>query len=211
MLAKTTSKLTAQKLRLVLIASIFLLLALAVTIFIFVRSMLAEYAAEVQKVSDTAASSSKNLSTLSILKTKLAEEQEAVERAKNLVAESKSYAYQDQIIKDLNTFASKAGITIAGFQFNNDALTPPAGGAAAAPAPTPAPEGGTAPVVVNGLKTVSVAIDLKSPVKYENAMEFVHMIEQNLTKMQLAGISMAKDPLTNNVTVSALNIGVYVR
>ena len=208
MLTKTTSKLTAQKLRLILIASIFLLLAAAIAVFILVRGMLAGYAVEVQKVSDTAASSGKNLSTLGVLKTKLAEEQEAVERAKNLVAESKSYAYQDQIIKDLNTFASKSGITIAGFQFNNDAFAP----SGTAPAPAAAPTAGAAaPTTVNGLKTVSVAIDLKSPIKYENAMEFVHMIEQNLTKMQLAGISMSKDPASNNVTVSSLTIEVYVR
>lgn len=214
MLKKSTSSLTAQKLRLLLIASIFLILLLTVGIFVYARSVLAAYSADVQKVSETAASSSKNLSALNTLKTKLADNKEAVERAKNLVAESQSYAYQDQIIKDLNTFASKSGVTISGFQFNSEAA-----GAAPAAAPnttttaTPAPttaDGATA-APAGGLKTVSASINLKSPVNYKNIMNFVHMIEQNLTKMQLTGIALNKDSASNNVSVNSLTVEVYVR
>ncbi|MBI3889876.1 hypothetical protein HY312_04910 [Candidatus Saccharibacteria bacterium] len=216
MLKKSTSSLTAQKLRLLLIISIFFILLLTAGIFAYARSVLATYSSDVQKVSDTAASSSKNLSALNTLKTKLAENKDAVERAKNLVAESQSYAYQDQIIKDLNTFASKSGVTISGFQFNSEAT----GAAGATPAATPsttttatpAPAaGGAATAPTGGLKTVSASINLKSPVNYKNIMNFVHMIEQNLTKMQLTGIALNKDTASNNVSVNSLTVEVYVR
>lgn len=215
MLKKTTSSLTAQKLRLLLIASIFLILLLTAGIFVYARSVLAAYSADVQKVAETAASSGKNLSALNTLKTKLAENKDAVERAKNLVAESQSYAYQDQIIKDLNTFASKSGVTISGFQFNSE-VAGAASGATTAPAPntTTAPTtagGATTASPTSGLKTVSASINLKSSVNYKNIMNFIHMIEQNLTKMQLTGIALNKDSTSNNVSVNSLTVEVYVR
>ena len=216
MLKKTTSSLTAQKLRTLLIVSIFLTLLLTIGIFIYTRGIIAGYAADVQKVSDTATSSSQNLNALNTLKSKLAEDKVAVERAKNLVAESQSYAYQDQIVKDLKTFATKSKVTISGFQFNSEA-TGTAGAAGATPAPAAAatPAAGTAaptaPAAASALKTVSVSINLKSPLPYKDVMNFIHMIEQNLTKMQLTGIAFNKDTASDNVTVNALTIEVYVR
>ena len=200
---------TAQKLRTLLIVSIFLIVLLTAGLFVYARSILAGYAADVQKVSDTAASSSRNLSALNTLKTKLAEDKDAVERTNNLVAESRSYAYQDQIIKDLKTFASKSKVTISGFQFNNEQAGATGTGAVASPNVTPPTD--TSAVPTNGLKTVSVSINLKSPMAYRDIMNFIHMIEQNLTKMQLTGVAFNKDTNSDNVTVNALTIEVYVR
>lgn len=211
MLKKSTSSLTAQKLRLLLLGSIALLILAAAGIFVYSRGIIAQYAADVEKVNATAELSSRNLSALSTLKTTLAEDKEAVERTRNLVAESQSYAYQDQIIKDLTTFANKSGVAIAGFQFNEAAAA--AGGAAATPAPTAAAPGvaGAGPTQITGLKTVSVSVNLQSPMKYKDIMDFVHMIEQNLTKMQLTGITMSRDSDSSDVTVSALTVEVYTR
>ena len=212
MLKKTTSNLTAQKLRLLLLGSMALLIVIAGAIFIFTKGMLAQYAADVEKVSNTAESSSKNLTALSMLKTKLAEDNDAVERTRNLVAESQSYAYQDQIIKDITTFAQKSGVSISGFQFNSE-NTATAGSAATAQsqAGTSAATGQATTPQVSGLKTVSVSVNLKSPLEYKDIMDFVHMIEQNLTKMQLAGITMNRDAASDKVSVSSLTVEVYTR
>lgn len=209
MLKKSTSNLTAQKLRLLLLGSIALLIIAATVLFAYARGVIAQYAADVAKVNATAELSSRNLSSLSTLKTKLAEDKPAVERTRNLIAESQSYAYQDQIIKDLSTFASKSGVSIAGFQFNEAA--PGTAGATATPAPAAATPGAQAPVQISGLKTVSVSINLKSPMAYKDIMDFVHMIEQNLTKMQLAGITMTRETESSNVSVSSLTVEVYTR
>lgn len=212
MLKKNTSSLTAQKLRTLLIASIFLIVLLTTGLFVYARGILAGYALDVQKVSDAAKSSGDNLNALSTLKTKLDDDKAAVERAKNLVAESQSYAYQDQIIKDLKTFASKSGVTISGFQFNSESSAAGSAGTASPNVtPTPTAADGTTPTVATGLKTVSVSINLKSPMAYTDIMEFIHMVEQNLTKMQLAGITLNKDTTSNNISVSSLTIEVYVR
>lgn len=207
MLKNPTSSLTAQKLRIILIAGIFLLIAVAGVLFFFARNVLATYSVEVQKMTATAESSSENLNALNTLKTKLAEDAESVERAKSLVAESQSYAYQDQIIKDINMFASKAGVGVSGYQFNSESGAAGGGTTAAAPADATAQAAPT----VSGLKTVNVSVNLASPVKYESIMHFINMIEQNLTKMQLAGISLAKDEQTNGVTASSLTLEVYVK
>jgi hypothetical protein len=218
MLKKTASSLTAQKLRIILVATIFLLIALAGVVFFFARNTLDTYAADVHKMTKAAESSSQNLAALNSLKAKLAENKEAVERAKSLVAESQYYAYQDQIIKDINTFAAKSGVAISGYQFNGEATA--GAGAAPAAAPTPAAgapvEGGAATATpgatVSGLKSTSVAITLDKPLSFEQIMRFVNMIEQNLTKMQLAGVSIAKDPESSNgVAVNSLTIEVYVK
>jgi hypothetical protein len=209
-----SSRLNAQKLRSILIVTIFLIVIVAAALFVYGRHTLDGYATEVKKVNETVASSNQNLSALNTLKTKLAENSDAVDRTKNLVAESKSYAYQDQIIADLNAYAKQANVAISGFEFNTvDASTPGSTGAATPSAP--APSTGAAPTtpapVVGGLKTTSVSVTLKSPLPYKNVMKFTHMIEQNLTKMQLTGISFNKDQAKENVTVDALTIEVYIK
>lgn len=206
MLKKTVSGMTAQKLRLLLLAGIVTLVLIAGAIFWLVRGHLLGYALQVQQSTAEASSSTQNLATLENLKTQLAQDADTVERTKNIVAESKSYAYQDQIIKDINTYADRSGVSVSGYTFNTN--TP-----AAAPSSTTAaaPQAAAGTKTVNGLKSVSVSVNLKSPVKYENVMNFVHSIEQNLTKMQLAGISLTKDPTSDNVTASALTIEVYTR
>ncbi len=211
MLKKSISNLSAQKLRMLLFVTILCIIALSAGIFVYTRGVLTTYASEVQEVNEIAALSSQNLSSLATLQQKLATNKEAVERTKNLVAESKSYAYQDQIIKDINTFAAKTNVSVTGYQFNGDissASTTAASGAATQPATDTT--GQTAET--SGLKTISVALSLKSPVAYKNVMEFIHLIEQNLTKMQLTGIAFAKDiESPNNLSVSSLTVEVYTR
>ncbi|OGL32527.1 hypothetical protein A3E76_00555 [Candidatus Saccharibacteria bacterium RIFCSPHIGHO2_12_FULL_44_22] len=209
---KKATRLSAQRLRLLLIASIVAVVAITSVGFYFVRIQLMDYAESVHISTLTAQTSDKNVANLEILKTKLAQDTDTVERTGRVVADSKSYAYQDQIIKDLNQYASKAGITISGYTF----------GAATTGATTPAPapatnESGepTTPSVTTPVtaapKSITASVNVKSPTSYAKLMNFVHLVEQNLTKMQLSGISMTKEETAGNVTVSALNIEVYVR
>lgn len=201
---------TAQKLRMLLLASIIGLVLIAGAVFWLIRGHLMTFAHEVQQSNAEANSSTQNLATLEHLKTQLSQDADTVERTKNIVAESKSYAYQDQIIKDINTYASRSGVSVSGYTFSAD--TGATAGTAVTSTPPAASTQATAGAkTVTGLKSVSVSVNLKSPVKYESVMNFIHSIEQNLTKMQLAGISLTKDPTSDNVTASALTIEVYTR
>lgn len=208
MLKKQVSGLTAQKLRLLLLVGIALLIILSATGFWLLHKQLVGFAEQVRATTATAAASTQDLTNLQSLKTKLAEDADTVERTKNIVADSQYYAYQDQIIKDINTYASRAGVIITGYTFNSQtANTTP--GASQSAASTPAAT--TAPQAVPGIKSVSVSVAIKSPVKYSSMMNFIHAIEQNLTKMQLAGVSITKDTQSDNVTANSLNLEVYTR
>jgi hypothetical protein len=56
-----------------------------------------------------------------------------------------------------------------------------------------------------------VSITLKTPIIYNNMIRFIKSIEQNLTKMQLSKISLAKDAASGGVTSEALTLEVYIR
>lgn len=206
MLQKQVSGLTAQKLRLLLICSILLLILIGGTAFWYVNQQLTGFANQVRVTAATANASTADLTNLQSLKTQLAEDADTVERTKNIVADSQSYSYQDQIIKDINTYANRAGVTITSYTFMTD--TPSAAGGQRAEV-----SGQSSTKAVAGLKSVGVAIAIKSPVKYTNIMNFIHAIEQNLTKMQLSGISLTKDSQaqTDNITAGTLTIEVYTR
>ncbi len=206
MLKNSVSGLSATGLRIVLFVSMFLLVALGSVAFWFGCQQLTKYSLEVSSVNAQVASSTENLATLKKLEAYLATNNDAVNRAKGVVAESTSYQYQDKIIEDINTYARRAGIGIAGYSFAGGgaagAATTPSASTADTAAPTP---------TATGLKSTNVSVTLKSGTSYESIMRFIHFIEQNLTKMQLSGVSLAKDQQTNEVTSNALTIEVYTR
>jgi hypothetical protein len=202
---KQTKKLSAPQLRLALIGLIVFLIGLSAVGFWFFREQLITYANTVNQSSAAASSSSEDISKLQRLKQELSDDKVAVTRAKSIVADSQYYQYQDQIIEDINAYAKSAGVTVTGFTFNNEGAT----GSVASPA-SPATVG-AAPVPV-GLKTTSVIITVKNPVKYQAIMNFLHSIELNLTRMEITGISIAKATADNSaVTVNPINIEVYTR
>lgn len=200
---KQTKNMTPTKLRLILLGSIVLLLGLSIISFWFFRVQLVNFAQQVHDDSAAATVSSSDLSRLQELKFDLNNESVAVTRAKSIVADSKYYSYQDQIISDITSYASKSGVSITSFAFTSDS----AQGSVAATAPVK-PVG---PAVPAGLKTISTTITLKSPVNFQALMNFVHALEVNLTHMQLTGISIAKGSGKDDVTVNPLTVEVYTR
>jgi hypothetical protein len=121
----------------------------------------------------------------------LSNNKEHIEKAAAVVAETKTYQYQNQIVADVNQFASIAGVTVLGFDF---------------------PVQTTAKPAAKGVKTIQATVTLQNPVPYENYLRFLKLIEQNLTKMQITDISITPDEKVigriNNPTVG---LQVYVR
>src|SRR3989344_4531964 len=91
------------------------------------------------------------------------------------------------------------------------AITSEAGTAGTATATTPAPAANPTGSAASGIKSTTASITLAGENKYENIMNFIHYIENNLTKMQLSGVSLSKGKEGNNITVSALTIEVYLK
>ena len=195
--------LTATSLRLMLSISLLLIGALGIALFSLANKQLKGVAVDVSHtVADSNASQS-NLQNLQKIKQYLASKQDVVQRAESIVAESRSYEYQNQIINDLNDYAARAGIGITSIDFT---------GATPGATNTTTPGTTTAPsTVVNGVKSTFISVTLKNPVDYVGVLRFLKSIEQNLTKMQVTNIGLSKTAGSNGISSSVLNIEVYVK
>lgn len=195
---------TAVRLRLVLLSILGLLVVIATIIGFFGTQYLQGQATVIQQVVYDAANGDQKLLRVQELAAQLDNNQEAVARAQQIVAESKSYQYQDVIIKDLQAIAKRANITISNFDFTASS--------------TQANKSGSkAPVATSssGLRSTMVNISLDNPVNYRNLLTFLHYIEQNLTKMQVASVGLSgvtgSEGGGNDVTTNTLTIEVYIR
>lgn len=187
--------LTATRLRLMLSISLGVITLIAAGIFAYADNQLRQLAIETNHKAIDANASRDNLSTLEKIQDILANEQSVIDRASSIVADSKSYQYQDQIITDLNAFAGKHGVTITNVDFAQNT------------APSTAPSSAIA-----GLKSTSVVITLKNPVDYNKLLRFIAAIEQNLTKMQVSKVGLSRGGASGSeVSSDALTIEVYIR
>ncbi len=202
---------TAVRFRLTLLISLILAIIVVVGVVIYGVGLLNSYATTVNEQVRTTATSTERESTMRAQITQLEEYRPAAERAKQIVADSQQYQYQNTIIQDISRFANRAGVQIESYDFTAaaDAATSPA------PAQPPASVDPTSPTpaapAAGNLRSTFVNVTLKSPVDYRNFITFLHYLEQNLTKMQIANLSLSKDGETSGVVPNSLRIEVYVR
>lgn len=208
--------LTPVKLRVILSLCLVVLCVVGIGLFTVGYGKLKTFATSVQDVADQAQASQSSVQDLIATKQFLAQNSEAVDRANQLVAESKSYVYQDQIISDLNKYASEAGLSITNITFTDATTTavsspsstpPPAATGTAAGAPTTA----AAPA---GVKSMTASVTIKNPTSYLSMLNFIHLVEQSLFRMQISqiGISASNDSSSpGQVSSDVLTIEVYVR
>ena len=192
---------TATQLRLLLSVSMFVIAVLAGVGFVLVNSQLKEYAIQVSHVAADASASRDNLQNLQTIEKQLKDDQDIVQKTNSIVAESQSYQYQDQIITDINNYASRSGIGITDINFSSQTASNTTPGAT-----TPSTQ-----IIPSGVKSSSVVITLKNPVNYDSMLRFIRSIEQNLTKMQVSRINLSRDTSTAGVTSDVLTLQVYVR
>ncbi len=199
--------LTASRLRLILSIGLLLLIAAGVGGFIYLRGLLVIKADEAASVAAKAASSTSRLQALQNAKTTLDNNASIVEKANSMVASSHNYGYQDQIISDLRSIATQAGVQISATDFAS------VSGATAAPQP-----GQTAtPVIVlpGGVKQIKLTVTLKGPVRYDHLVAFLHYVEQNTLKMEIQKVSITNTNTPSGgysmVNVDALTLGVYIK
>lgn len=184
-------------------ATIGLLVIVGVGGFFFFQKYLASVATEVNGSNAKAAATSQDVAQLQRLKTEMADNQVAVTRAASVVGDSKSYQYQDQIINDLSSYAKAAGFSIRSFTFADPANGAATSGGSAAPAP--------ATTTASGLKVSTVTVTLPEGLSYATVMTFLKSIEQNLTKMEVNGVTFSVDHVSGKITTQPIVIGVYTR
>jgi len=215
---KAKSKLTPVRLKIILIIAMITMLSLGVGGFYLAFTMLTDRAASVsQKVAEAEASED-SVTELQQLETRLKELEETRRRTESITAGISSYQYQDQVIRDLNRYASQAGLRISQFTFEDVATASTAtpgrtGGGAPAPSTstTAGPPAANTPASSAGLKTATVNISLEQPVSYLNLLRFVKSIENNLTKMQLSGLALSPGENRDLVSTDSLTIEVYIK
>lgn len=202
--------LTPTKLRVLLAAGLFLITAAAVGITYGAEQQLLIIADSVSKTSAEATASRNNIQALQDLKNTLAKLQEVLMRADSIAASSQNYNYQNQIISDLNTYATRSGVTITNIDFAGSTAagsssTPSTGGTSSSGTATPT---AAAP---GGLRTATISVTLKNPVDYKTLLEFFNMLEQSVPKLQISKVNLSKASTGSGVTTDVLSIEVYIR
>lgn len=202
---------TPAKLRLLLICALVLLALLGSGLFIVSRDIIAKAADGTKAKAEEAQKSTQNLSSLMKMEVELKKYDNSIDRASLIVAESKSYKYQDEIIRDITTLAKNHKIDITGIAFTSTSAPSAAASAPATPAVSGAatPAGATAS---GGLKSVKANITLKNPIEYKDMLDFIYAIQQNLTKMKIKSVGLSKtSDKPSMVNSDALTIEVYIK
>lgn len=200
---KLTNKATTLRL-LLIIALALILLGIGVGFYLGYSS-LKSVASETSKAQSEADASDQKLTQLQNTKLELEKNADIVKKAEQVVAESKSYQYQNQIINDLTTYANQSGMAIKSFTFS-DSSSDSSGQA------TQEQESGTS---IPNVNSVMVTVELGGDISYLATLNFVHLIEQNLTRMQISDLSLSGGDTGQQdgaqEQTQTLNIEVYVR
>lgn len=158
----------------------------------YIHQRLSEYVMQVDHLKTDTEINQQGIDNAQRLRRTLDQNKDNVARAAAIVADTKYYEYQDQIVKDVTSYASASGLTVLGFDFSTATSSKSSS--------------------IKGVKSMVANISLQNPVQYTNYLHFLKLIERNLTKMQVTQIDISND-LKNPGAISSpiLTIEVYVR
>ena len=193
--------LNASIARIVLSLLLLIILSAMVGLVIFAYSFLSKTSEEVGKMQTEATAVDAKIQSLLASKSQLDRNSDTVKKAKNIVSESKLYQYQNQIIQDLNTYADRAGIPIKSFSFQNEPTT-------SAKTATSSKQTSSSPA---GVKSTFVSIQLGDHIDYTKFLHFLSLIEKNVTRMQLSGVSISRGANNHEISIQSLEVKVYTR
>ena len=198
----------AVTMRIVFALSLVLILVGMGVVVYFGYTMLQDTAEEVSKVQTEAKAVDAKVQNLARLEKEMEKYKDSVAKAQQLVAETRQYQYQNQIINDLTTYASQSGVGIAGFTFASGSA-----GSKSSSGSSSASGAGSSTGASTGAgpKSIKVSVRLNEKTDYMALLRFMHLIEQNLTRMQIASVSMSKTEGTGQVNTQTLEVEVYVR
>lgn len=189
----------AVTMRIVFALSLVLILVGMGGIVYFGYTMLQGTAEEVSKIQTEAKAVDAKVQNLARLEKEMEKYKDSVAKARQLVAETQQYQYQNQIINDLTTYANQSGVGIEGFTF------------ASGSAGSKSSSGSSGANSGAGPKSMKVSVRLGEKTDYMALLRFMHLIEQNLTRMQIASVSMSKAEGVGQVSTQTLDVEVYVR
>lgn len=157
----------------------------------FGQTMLSSFVTETNHLEIDAEVIEEDIRNAKRLTAELNKNSENIKRAADIVAQASSYQFQDQIVTDINSYATAASITVLGIEFQPSA--------ASAKSKT-------------SLNIVSADIILLNPIPYDNYLKFVRLIEKNLTKMQITQLDITTDLInTGKISAPTLKLQVYTQ
>lgn len=158
----------------------------------YIHQRLSDYVVQVDHLKIDSEISQQDIENAQKLQHALDENKDSVARAAAIVADTQYYEYQDQIVKDITSYASASGITVLGFDFSASSSSKTSS--------------------IKGIKTMVATIALQSPVSYTSYLQFLKLIERNLTKMQVTQVDISNDLKTpGSINSPVLTMEVYVR
>jgi hypothetical protein len=181
---------TATKLRYVLAGLIVVLLGGFGAGTWWVQGILAEKVRETEHAKIDAELSATEVQQLKQLDKQLEEQEDVVQRAKQIAASSAQYQYQDQVIQDVSNYAARYGIQVSTFDFSSKT---------------------TSSSTAGGAKKTPFTVTLKGPLSFVTYMRFLRDIEGNLTKIQVTSMTLAPDKDPNNITNPSLSCEVFLK
>ncbi|QHU92376.1 hypothetical protein GWK76_03625 [Candidatus Saccharibacteria bacterium oral taxon 488] len=198
----------AVTMRIVFALSLVLILVGMGGIVYFGYTMLQGTAEEVSKIQTEAKAVDAKVQNLARLEKEMEKYKDSVAKARQLVAETQQYQYQNQIINDLTTYANQSGVGIAGFTFTSGSAGAKSNSGSSGTSGTNNSSGSNSAA---GPKSMKVSVRLNEKTDYMALLRFMHLIEQNLTRMQIASVSMSKAEGAGQVSTQTLDVEVYVR
>lgn len=198
----------AVTMRIVFALSLVLILVGMGGVVYFGYTMLQGTAEEVSKIQTEAKAVDAKVQNLARLEKEMEKYKDSVAKAQQLVAETQQYQYQNQIINDLTAYANKSGVGIAGFTFTSGSAGAKSNSGSSGASGTNNSSGSNSAA---GPKSMKVSVRLNEKTDYMALLRFMHLIEQNLTRMQIASVSMSKTEGAGQVNTQTLEVEVYVR
>jgi hypothetical protein len=184
---KTKMKATTLR-RTMTVLIIFVIIGSAIG-FYFAQKQLKNYAITVGGVVSESTAGGTNTAGIKKLQEEIAEFQTSAEKANSITTSTQDY--QNQAIQDLNKYAANSGISITDYNFAQ---------------PT------TKSVGPAGVGLGYITITLNNPIPFNNFLQFLISIENNIPKMQITGVDLSRDSSsTDAITVRPLTVEVYTR
>jgi hypothetical protein len=180
------------------IALMVLMIAGIVGIVVLAQQFMSQQALSTDHYRTDAELAQEELVRLQQLKTTLAQDKDAIEKTAKIVSASQEYQFQDQIVRDLTLYATKYGVDIISFDFGTK--------------PGSAPQGTAAATGSSAQTKTIVSIQLGNNIPYTSFLQFLKAIENNITKMQLTGISLQPNATNpNQILGPTIEMEVFLR
>lgn len=199
--------LKATTFRLILISILTVAILASIAATYFGQSFLRANSESVIQAVSTEFSSKNRLEQLQKAEEELKKHSESIVKSKQIASSGEGFAYQQQLIDDINRYAARAGITVTGYSFSEGGAAAQTTATPAAPAAPGAGAGGPA-----GMSKVSVSVSFVSPIDYNTLMRFLTILETSLPKINAQSIQINRSESNpNEVNMSSLNLEVYIK